>query len=331
MRQFLQKKAKLVFLCLFVVMTCTACANPRGADGKTKVDQIIASEEIQIKKGQVNVTDIDDAKLKKEYKKLSDDDYITIEATSFGDALSNGWFDGLIVWPIAQLINLCASYTDAGIGIILATLLIQMLVFACTHKSQASSQRMQEIQPELQRIQDKYKNKTDDRSKMLMYQEIQKLYDKYDIHPMGSMLVTFIQLPIMMGVYYATMRAASVVYGSFLGISLAGTPIQGFKTLNVPYIVIYVLMIIFYIISMKLPQWLKKWQDKKDHVKVKKYAQPKENPMMNSMNMTMYFTTALICFMYLSWPMAMSFYWLVSSIIRVCQSILLHMHMNKQK
>ena len=50
MKQFLQKKAKLVFLCMLVLLTCTACANPRGRDGKTLADQIIASEETTIAK-----------------------------------------------------------------------------------------------------------------------------------------------------------------------------------------------------------------------------------------------------------------------------------------
>ena len=48
MKQFLQKKAKLVFLCMLVLLTCTACANPRGRDGKTLADQII-----QVKKQQL--------------------------------------------------------------------------------------------------------------------------------------------------------------------------------------------------------------------------------------------------------------------------------------
>lgn len=82
----------------------------------------------------------------------------------------------MIVWPIAQIINTIASYTDAGVGIIVTTLLIQLIVFMFTRKSQMSSQRMQEIQPEMQKIQNKYKDKTDDRSKMMMYQETQNLY-----------------------------------------------------------------------------------------------------------------------------------------------------------
>ena len=71
-------------------------------------------------------------------------------------------------------------------------------------------------------------------------------------------------------------------------------------------------------------------KDKKDNVKVKKYAQNDGNPMANSMNMYMYFMTGMICIMYISWPMAMSFYWLVSSVIRVAQSLILHQIMNKK-
>ena len=54
MKQFLQKKAKLVFLCMLVLLTCTACANPRGRDGKTLADQIIASEETTIDASKIN-------------------------------------------------------------------------------------------------------------------------------------------------------------------------------------------------------------------------------------------------------------------------------------
>ena len=310
-------------------MTCTACSNPRGTDGKTKVDEIIASEQIEVKKSLVNVTEIEDKKLSNEYKKLNDDDTITIEPTTFSEAIADGWFDGLIVWPIAQIINTIASYTDAGVGIIVTTLLIQLIVFMFTRKSQMSSQRMQETQPEMQKIQNKYKDKTDDRSKMMMYQETQNLYKKYDIHPFGSILVMFIQLPIMMGMYYATMRAASVVYGSFFGLPFSGTPIDGFTQMQFGYIIIYVLMIVCQLLSMKMPQILKKIQDKKDHVKEKKYAEENQNSMMNTMNTTMYFSTAMIAFLYISWPIAMSFYWLVSSIIRIIQSVVLHKIMNK--
>ncbi len=335
MTHFLHKKMNIFLLCCFVLLGLSGCSNPRGTDGKTKVDQIIASEKIEVEKDRVNVSDITDEKLKKEYEKLGKNEMITIEPTSFKQAISQSWFDGLIVWPIAQLINVFASWTDAGIGIILATLLIQIIIFFFTRKSQIANQRMQQIQPEMNKIQNKYKDKNDERSKMMMAQEMQKLYSKYDINPFGTLLVTFIQLPVMMGMYYATMRAAAVVYGSFLGMPLSETPMGAFTTLgssNAQWgpVILYVLMVIFQLVSLQLPKWLKKLDDKKNHVKQKKYIKD-DNPMGNTMNTTMYFSTALIAFMYLSWPIAMSFYWLVSSVIRTCQTLLIHFVMTDKE
>lgn len=323
----LNNKLKLLFLCGFLLFGLAGCSNPRGADGKTKVDQIIASEQIEVPKDKVNISDIQDEKLKEKYEKEGNE--ITIEPTSFMSTLSQSWFDGLIVWPIAQLINVFASFTDAGIGIVLATLLIQLVVFAFTYKSQLASQRMQEIQPELNRIQKKYEGKTDDRSRMLMAQETQKIYTKYDIHPFGTILVTFIQLPIMMGMYYATMRASSVVYGSFLGMPLSETPMNAFTHLsegNWGPIIIYVLMIVMQLVSLKLPKLMTKMDEKSGKVKRKKNYDNSADSMTNTMNMTMYFTTAMIAFMYLSWPVAMSFYWLVSNVIRTIMQFVLHFY-----
>ncbi len=328
MTRSIQKKLKVMIVCLFLLLTCTACSAPRARDGKTKVDQIISSETVTVKKSDVNVTEIKDEKLAKKYAKLDDDAEITIEPTTFKQAIGNGWFDGLIVWPLATLINKVAAKTDAGIGIIVATLLLQLVLFALTGKSQMSSQRMQEIQPELQAIQNKYKGRTDQQSQMKMYSETQELYKKYDIHPFGSILVMFLQLPIMMGMYYATMRAASVIYGTFMGIRLSLTPMQGIRSLNVPIIIIYALMIICQFVTTQLPKWLKKYQDKKDNVRVKKYKQD-ENQTQNTMNMYMYMMTIMFAFIYVGWPTAMSFYWVVTSIIRIIQNIVLHKAMHK--
>ena len=306
------------------MVSLTACSSPRGSDGKTKVNEIIASETFEVQKKNVNVTDVPE-EVQKEYENVADDEYITIEATSFGDAMNSGWFNGLIVWPIAQLINWIASKTDAGFGIIGATCLIQLLVFAFTVKSQVSSQRMQMLQPELQKIQNKYAGKTDDRSRMLMAQETQQLYKQNNISPFGSILVMFIQLPILMGMYYATMRASAIVVGSFGSIDLSITPLAGLQNGHISYIIIFALMVFFNFLSYKIPQWLQKYEKKKNHVKEKKYAQPKDNGgMMPNMNMMMYMSTAMIAILAFSWPLAMSFYWLVSSIFRVVQNLVVH-------
>ena len=324
MRKFFKNKKKLLFVCLILMVSLTACSSPRGNDGKTKVNEIIASETFTVKKSYVNTTDVPE-EVKEKYADYAEDDEITIEATTFGDAMNTGWFNGLIVWPIAQLINWIAGMTDAGFGIIGTTFLIQLLVFFITIKSQVSSQKMQMIQPEVMKIQNKYAGKTDDRSRMLMAQETQALYKKYNISPFGSILVMFIQLPILMGMYYATMRASSIVVGSFAGIDLSNTPMYGLQHGEYIYLFIFVLMVVFQLLSYKIPQWLQKHEKKKQHIKEKKYAQPKNNGgMMGNMNMMMYMSTGLIAILAFSWPLAMSFYWLVSSVFRVLQNLVVH-------
>lgn len=223
------------------------------------------------------------------------------------------------------MINLVAAHTDAGVGIIVATFLIQLIIFLFSIKSQVANQKMQEMQPELMKIQNKYAGKTDDRSKMMQAQEMQALYSKNKINPFSTILITFLQFPVIIGMYQATMRAFSVVTGSFVGINLARTPLEGIKMGQWAFAVIYVLMIVFQLISFKVPQWLQAYHKKKNHVKEKKYAQPKKEPgMMNSMNTMMYMSTGMIAIFAINWPLGMSFYWLVGSVVRVLQNIIVH-------
>lgn len=52
------------------------------------------------------------------------------------------------------------------------------------------------------------------------------------------------------------MRAYSVVTGSFAGINLAKTPIEGLKEGQIAFGVIFILMVLFQLLSFKMPQWL---------------------------------------------------------------------------
>lgn len=289
MKHIFKDKKKLLMLTLFVLVTLVACSTPRDADGNIIPEKLIAL------------------------------------STSFGDQLDQGWFDGLIVWPIAQLINVISQYTDAGIGIIVVTLLLQLVTAAFSIKSQVSAQRMQMLQPEMNRIQAKYAGKSDDRSKMMQAQEMQALYSKYQINPFGTIITTFIQFPIILGVYQATMRAEAVVTGNFLGVNLTNTPMWGFNNGQWVYVLIFLLMVVFQFISMKFPQWQQKYREKHSKVKRKKYAEPAKagNGMANSMNMMMYVSLGMITIFAVNWPLSMSFYWLVSSVTRVLQNIVI--------
>lgn len=288
MKRFFKDKKKLMLLSVFFVLFVAGCKNV--IDPETK--QVL-------------------------------EEYIIRSTTTFSSAFGSGWFDGLFVWPIAQLINFIGSKTDAGVAIIVVTLLINLLIGAFSIKSQVAQQKMQMIQPELAKIQKKYEGKSDERSKMMQAQEMQALYAKHQINPFGQMLVLFIQFPVIIAVYQAVQRAESVITGSFVGVDLTQTPLHGMKNGEVAIFVIFILMVATQYLSMKFPMWLAKRKKEKSGKKVKAYAE-EANPNNSSMNMMTYFSVGMIAFISLTLPLGMSFYFLVSSVARIIQNIVIN-------
>ena len=84
-----------------------------------------------------------------------------------------------------------------GLAIILLTILIKILVYPLTKKQLRSMKAMQRIQPQLQKIQAKYKN-----NPQVMQQKMMELYQKEGANPMSGCLPMLIQMPILMGMYY---------------------------------------------------------------------------------------------------------------------------------
>lgn len=117
-------------------------------------------------------------------------------------------------------------------------------------------------------------------------------------------------------------------YGSFLGMKLFNTPMYAIRHFNGRINCCIYLDGCLPIGINDASQWQKKWQDKKDHVKKHSY---RENQTANAMNMYMYAMCIMFAFIYVSWPLAMSFYWMVTSIIRIIQQLVLHKHMNANK
>lgn len=241
--------------------------------------------------------------------------------TTIGDILANeSWFSAFFVYPISQAINFINQYVGVVMSIVIVTILIKLLTLSFTIKSTVASQKMQIINPELKSIQDKYAGKTDNQSKMKMSQEMQALYSKHNINPFGSIVVMFIQFPIIIAMYQAVQRAAAVVNGSVFGTSLQTTPMDAFFQGVYLFVVIYVLMGVFQFISMKLPMFLQKKfapvKEKKHvtHDDTKKSAAP-------NMEMMMYVSLVMIMGIAISWPTAMSLYWLVTSLAQVAQTV----------
>jgi YidC/Oxa1 family membrane protein insertase len=117
----------------------------------------------------------------------------------------------LILNPFVTVITLLYSVfgNSAVLAIIVFTVLIRLLMYPLSVQQMRSSKAMQDLQPELKKLQEKYKN---DREKLA--QEQMRLYREHGVNPIGGCLPLLIQLPIWIGLYQAINHA------------LAATPLQ---------------------------------------------------------------------------------------------------------
>ena len=90
---------------------------------------------------------------------------------------------------------------NIGLSIILFTIVIYLLMMPLTVKQQKFSKLSAKMNPELQAIQAKYKNKKDNESMMKMNEETQAVYAKYGVSATGSCVQLLIQMPILFALY----------------------------------------------------------------------------------------------------------------------------------
>jgi YidC/Oxa1 family membrane protein insertase len=237
-------------------------------------------------------------------------------STQFSDVWANeSWFSAFFVFPLAKTLNFLQPYIGIALAITAVTIAIHLLTFGLTVKSTVATQKMQMIQPEIAKIQKKYEGKKDEQSRMQMGQEMQGIYAKHKINPFGTLLTSFIQLPVIIAMWQAVQRSEAVVDGSILGASLKVTPLSGIMEGQIVYIVIFGVMGILQFLSMQLPAMLAKRKAKQGP------KRPNDTPAPNSQKGIMYGMWAMIMFISISWPTAMSLYWLVSAGVRVAQTL----------
>jgi YidC/Oxa1 family membrane protein insertase len=102
-----------------------------------------------------------------------------------------------MLWLLHSFYSIVGNY---GIAIVMLTVLVRGAMFPISFKQTQNMARMQALKPEMDRITEKYKTDMQKRS-----QEIQELYRKHKINPLGGCLPVFLQLPIFIGLYRALM------------------------------------------------------------------------------------------------------------------------------
>ena len=112
----------------------------------------------------------------------------------------NGLFN--LVYVIARWFTSSPYHVPIlGISVIVFTFIVRLIILPMTVKQQKFSKLSNFMQPELQEIQAKYRDKRDQASVLQMQQETKGVYAKYGVSPSGGCLTMLIQLPIMFALY----------------------------------------------------------------------------------------------------------------------------------
>lgn len=176
-----------------------------------------------------------------------------------------------------------------GIAIILMTAIVRIIVLPLNYKQTKSMLKMNEIQPEVQKLQAKYKN-----DPQKSQEEMMKMYKEKGVNPLGGCLPILIQWPILIALYY--------VFNTLEGIN--GVRFLWIRDLSSPDIALALLAgATTYLSSLLMAP-------KNDSPQAKQTA---------TMNIGMSF---FITFM--SWKLksALALYWVVGNLFQVGQTLL---------
>jgi YidC/Oxa1 family membrane protein insertase len=127
-----------------------------------------------------------------------------LEPYGLGELIYFGW--PIFAWFAVPLTNILhffyAIVGNYGLAIIMLTILVRGCMFPLSLKQAAGAQKMQLIQPEMKKLQEKHKNDNAARAKAQ-----QELFRKHNYNPLSGCLPIFIQMPVFIGLYRSLMVA----------------------------------------------------------------------------------------------------------------------------
>ncbi|HJX28691.1 MAG TPA: membrane protein insertase YidC [Thermoanaerobaculia bacterium] len=228
----------------------------------------------------------------KEYDRLASHPYGLEETVRLGifGFLARGLLTGLR-WIYD---NMVANY---GWAIVVMTILIRLLLLPLTHHSMKSMKKMQELNPKMQAIREKYRPKLKDKQgrpnvemQQKLNQEMMGLYKEHGVNPAGGCFPLLLQLPILFA-FYSLLSTA---------VELRGAPwLLWIRDLSEhdPYYVLPILMGATQFLQVKL-------------------APPMGDPMQRRLFMMM---PIVMTFMFLGFPSGLVLYWLTNNVLTILQ------------
>lgn len=214
-----------------------------------------------------------------------------------------------LAWLLVKIGQLVKNY---GLAIILITLLIRGILYPFTQKSAKQSELMKNAQPELQKLEKKYKDKTDQQAMTMKSQEMLAIYKKYGINPMSGCIFGFIQIPLFLAFYEALYRLPVLFEDNFLCFNMAVAPMSAFKLGNYVYLILPVLVLVVTYFSFKLNSNATMNNDQAKQMKM----------MTNIMMIVIFFTSFQM-------STAIIIYWITNSTFTIIQNLIVKRSMKK--
>lgn len=181
-------------------------------------------------------------------------------------------------------ITVSLGVANYGIAIILLTLVIKLVLYPLTVKQVKGMKSMQELQPKMKVLQEKYKD-----NKEKLNKEMALLYKESGVNPLSGCLPLIVQMPILMGIFYAIRDYQYASMPSFLWVLDLSGPDP-----------IYVLPILSAITT-----YIQQKQTTTD-------ANQQAKMMMNLMPI-------FIGYISITFPAGLVLYWVVSNIFQIAQ------------
>lgn len=173
--------------------------------------------------------------------------------------ITSGGYEGIwntifvkpLAWVIIKLGGLVKNY---GLAIIIITLALRLAVMPVTKKTAMQSENMKKAQPELEKLEKKYRDCTSQQEMMMKSQEMLAIYKKYSINPMAGCVFALIQIPLFFAFYESMNRLPVIFEGKFLGLNLGMSPLTAMKAGQWYYIILVILVVAVTYFSFKMNQ-----------------------------------------------------------------------------
>lgn len=221
----------------------------------------------------------------------------------FNTILFNPLYNALVF-----LTNILPGHNIA-LAIILLTVIVKLVLFPLYHKSTKTQAQIKNIEPKLKKIKEQYKDDKQEQAKKTM-----ELYREHGINPFISIGLLFVQLPIVLALFYVFFRGfelnLDILYSFVSAPMMIDTSLFGFWDIADKSVFLAILVGISQYIQMRLalppiPKSNKNQSSFKDD-------------FARSMNIQMrYVMPVVIIFIASSFPIAISLYWLTSNIFAI--------------